>query len=133
MDERIFKVVRIIDSKSIVLNCGIEHGIKCGDKFDVFSIGKEIIDPDTNESLGTLDKVKDRLTAVSVLPKMCICQNPTSYAPLNHLYSTLSDIIANDSKVLNVDTNEMSNDLDSDNTIRIGDKARLISNESTNH
>lgn len=51
------KVVKIIDNYQIVINKGLNDGIKNGDRFLVYVIGEEIKDPDTDESLGNLEIV----------------------------------------------------------------------------
>lgn len=52
------KVAKVIDRYTVVINRGEKHGIKVGQRFLIYSIGDEILDPDTNESLGNLEIVK---------------------------------------------------------------------------
>lgn len=128
----IFKVVKIIDSESIVLNAGYNDGIKENDKFVIYNIGVEVKDPDTGNSLGTLDNIKERVTAVTVLENMCICKCPIVYGSGVKMISTISTLFAEDNKQLNVEQSEITNDLSNDNVIHIGDKARkIIYEEST--
>ena len=51
------KVIKIIDENTIVINKGKNDNIKNGDKFLIYKLGEELIDPDTNESLGYLEIV----------------------------------------------------------------------------
>lgn len=51
------KVLKILDSKTVVINKGSIDGIIENDKFLIYNIGEEIIDPDTKESLGNLELV----------------------------------------------------------------------------
>ena len=50
----------------IVINRGSANGIKEGQKFIVYSIGEELFDPDTNESLGNLEIIKGTGVATHV-------------------------------------------------------------------
>lgn len=51
------KVVRVIDGLTIVINRGEAEGVTFENKFLIYRLGEEIIDPDTNESLGVLELV----------------------------------------------------------------------------
>ena len=42
------KVSKIIDEFTLVLNYGAEDGAKKGQEFLIYSIGDEILDPDTH-------------------------------------------------------------------------------------
>jgi hypothetical protein len=56
MTERyIAKVVKVVDSYTIVINAGADKGIKQGKIFIVVGLGEEIFDPETNVSLGVLE------------------------------------------------------------------------------
>ncbi|MCK9554591.1 hypothetical protein M0R36_02065 [bacterium] len=46
------KVVTVKDDV-VYLNCGQESGVMAGDEFSVFSVGEELIDPDTGITLGS--------------------------------------------------------------------------------
>jgi len=52
------KVAAIIDKYSVVLNIGRIDNVTKGMEFIIYENGGEIKDPDTKESLGTLDIVK---------------------------------------------------------------------------
>lgn len=123
MDE-IYKVIKIIDIENIVINAGKENYIKKGDKFEIYSVGKEVKDLDGN-SLGTLNTVKETVTAVVVFPKMCICQK-IIYTPPAYISITSQNITSKKGPVaLDVDTKEFSGGLSEDLTIHIGDLAIL--------
>ncbi len=123
--EEIYKIVKIIDDETIVINAGLENNIKIGNKFEIFEIGEAVIDPDTNENLGTLDTVKDTVEVIHVFPKICICKHIIKY---NYLSVTLPGIKTK-AQTLNIDTTQISGGLISDLTIKIGDKTRLIQND----
>ena len=73
--EGIYKIIKIIDAYSIVINGGSNDDLILGTQLEIFAKGEEIIDPDTKESLGTLDLVKERIEITTILPKMSICKN----------------------------------------------------------
>ena len=89
-----YKIIKIIDDKTIVINGGSENGIKNGDKFEILDTGEQITDPFTNENLGTLDTIKEIVTADNVLPKMTICRaKEKSRNGIFSLHSDFTDLI----------------------------------------
>ena len=76
MDNRI-KVASILDDFTVVLNCGAEDGVEKNQKFTVFSLGNEIFDPDTKESLGFIEIVKGTGVVTHVQPHMCTIVSDT--------------------------------------------------------
>jgi len=72
MSEKTFpaRVVKIIDSERIVINKGFKDGIKKGQKFLIYSFGEEIFDPETKDSLGTLEYSKGQGEVDHVQEKM---------------------------------------------------------------
>lgn len=79
-------VVRILDDKTLIINIGYddneeyymrgidEFATKVGDKIRVIEPGDKIIDPITKKELGFLDRTKEELEIVELLPKMAICK-----------------------------------------------------------
>lgn len=125
MEEQIFKVIRILDSETILLNAGSNNDINVGDKFEIFNMGKDIKDPDTKKSLGTLDIIKETVSVDTVYEKMCICRHHIPNLTSNLAIGALS-ILENTNKTLNVDKTQMSNEMDEEHMIKLGDKARRI-------
>lgn len=66
----LFTVVKIIDEFRLVINAGTENDIKREDKFLIFSVGEEIIDPETTESLGKLEIVKGTGKPIHIQDKL---------------------------------------------------------------
>jgi hypothetical protein len=64
------KIVKVVDDYTIVVNRGIDGGLKVGDQFVVVCLGEVILDPDTNEDLGKLEIVKGKAEVVHVQDKM---------------------------------------------------------------
>ncbi|MCM3079606.1 hypothetical protein [Brevibacillus invocatus] len=118
-----WKVVKIIDEYNIVVNAGFEDDIEKEDKLEIYIPGTEVIDPDTLESLGTLDSIKAYLVVKHVFARMCICQNAETKVV------SIIDFSANfsreETKPLNIDSMQISGGLDkADRKIRIGDLVR---------
>ncbi len=69
------QVAQVVNSRELVINRGLTHGVKEG---MIFSIREEsaliIIDPETNEEIGGLDREKVRVRAVEVQENMSICK-----------------------------------------------------------
>jgi len=54
-------VADVLNQYEVVVNVGSEHGVQSDMEFIVYSIGDEITDPDTGESLGNVERVKARV------------------------------------------------------------------------
>ena len=67
------KVIKILDNYSILINYGRTKGATVGENVQIVEIGPEIIDPDSGESLGTLDHIKDVLQIQEVFDEFSIC------------------------------------------------------------
>ncbi len=68
------KVAKILDEYSIVVNVGRNDGVTEGMVFVVFTQSSdEIKDPDSGETLGTLENVKDYVSAVHIQDKFATC------------------------------------------------------------
>lgn len=55
--------------KQVTINRGEGSGIQRGEEWRVFAVGKELIDPDTKESLGKEEILAGRVRIIDVLPK----------------------------------------------------------------
>lgn len=85
----------------IIINKGAEDGIKSGQRFLIYEIGNEIIDPDTNESLGFLEIVKgvgevkhiqSKMTTLRSMEKEYI-QGQTIQRSSNRLWGMPSELV----------------------------------------
>lgn len=127
MHKNIFKVVKIVSDHEIVINAGSEDFISKGQDLEIFTPGEEVIDPETKESLGTLDNIKATVEVVNLYPKMCLCMN-IQYEKKKSPFDSLPILQNNEKKVikrLNIDSTEISGGLDKeDSKIRIGDLVR---------
>lgn len=69
-------VANIINDYKIVINRGIEHEIRLGQRFLIYNLSNEqIIDPVTKESLGYLEIVKGTGKVIHVQEKMATVES----------------------------------------------------------
>lgn len=69
-----YRVIKIISNFEIIVNTGVNHGIKPGDILTIRGKDEEIIDPFSHESLGYLPVIKAQVKVDTVYEKMCICK-----------------------------------------------------------
>lgn len=131
IDER-YRVIRIPDTYSVLINAGEINDVEMGDKFQILGKSEEIIDPFSNESLGYLDYVKATVEVVQLYEKMCLCENALRQPSM--LTSTLSAMsIGFASSRLSLDVNENQlgvNTNSEDDVISIGDMVKLVKRNS---
>ena len=77
------KIAKIISTTELVINAGLNQNVNIGDKFQIIDkVGsKPVIDPDTGESLGTLDIIKGTVEVTAVYPNMSIVQSERTINP----------------------------------------------------
>lgn len=63
-------VAHVIDKYKVVINRGSDQGVKEGDTYLIYAIGPDLIDPETNESLGPLEVVRGRAVVQHVQEKV---------------------------------------------------------------
>ena len=67
------KIARILDSRQVIINIGSLGGVKLGMYFDILDAsGQDVLDPGTNELLGSLNRTKAHLKVIQVLDKMSV-------------------------------------------------------------
>ena len=125
MSEKIYKIVDITSEYDVVINAGLDDNISAGTEFEIFVYGKEIIDPDTHESLGTLDIIKTVVEAVAVYPKMCRCRKIVieKKQPFGLILQDFVEVST--AKKLDVDYADIQPNIEIDSKLKIGDLARI--------
>ena len=69
------KVAKILGKGEVVLNRGREHGVRQGMLFEIFAPeGEEVWDPDTGETLGTVEDVKAKAEVTEVKDKLAVAR-----------------------------------------------------------
>lgn len=70
MSEKQGKVIRLLSPTELVINLGSSDGVTSSSRFIVFTLGDQMKDPDTGESLGQLEIVRGRAEAKHVQEKI---------------------------------------------------------------
>ena len=118
-----YKIVKIISEYKVVVNAGSNSYINEDDTLEVYQPGQEVTDPDTGESLGTLDFVKAKLRVVDVFPKMCVCENRDREK--KSIISLAQSLTYEEKLPLNVQTTDISGGYEGiDKKIKVGDLVR---------
>lgn len=69
------KVAKILGGSEIVLNRGRNDGVRTGMVFEVFAPeGEEVWDPDTGETLGTVEDVKAQAEVTEVKDRLSVAR-----------------------------------------------------------
>lgn len=75
-------VVKVIDEYQIAINRGAVHGLKPGLRFLIYSLStEEILDPETQESLGHLEIVRGTGTVTHVQEKLATIESNMREVP----------------------------------------------------
>ena len=77
------KVAKILNSREIVINKGLEDGVKTGMKFNVQEQETTIIDPDSKADLGQLMRPKISVEVMHVDSKFSVARTFDTYQTLN--------------------------------------------------
>ncbi|WP_066300235.1 hypothetical protein [Bacillus sp. FJAT-29937] len=137
-----FKVIKIIDEYSLVINGGINDDISLGDNIEIFLEGDEIIDPfNEDEKLGTLDFIKEKLEVTEIYSNFAVCKKIITekiFHP-SAMQRAFSSIATNGLggttetrtivEKINVDKSEITGRKTGEKVIKIGDLARIALSE----
>lgn len=66
------KVAKILNAREVAINLGSEQGVRPGMYFDVVAPYQDILDPDTRESLGAIERPKIRVKITWVQEKLSL-------------------------------------------------------------
>ena len=131
-NEKIGKVIKIIDKFNIVVNIGSDDKLNEHEKLEIYQIGPEIFDGEI--SLGTLDVIKATLMPKNIFPKMSLCTNNEYRKRTITKPNTLSAILQQPEKEeieeiipLKISSNSSDIDLSELMTIKVGDLVRFKS------
>lgn len=122
-----FRIVRILDEFSVVIDGGYENGIKKNDIFQIYVPGEKITDPENPEvELGTLDTIKATIKATQVSPTITVCNNadgPNTFMP--ELQKLLSSLPIS-TRPLRVEPTQIHTTSFSNEPVKIGDFVRKL-------
>jgi hypothetical protein len=92
------KVAKVLGNNEVVLNRGREHGVRHGMVFEIFAPeGDEVWDPDTGETLGTVEDVKAKAEVTEVKERLSVAklqagENPFGAMNLGDMQENLQRI-----------------------------------------
>jgi hypothetical protein len=123
-------VAAILNERELVLNKGYADGVERGMKFRVLAAPFEVIDPETDKSLGFIDRDKTRVEAINVQERMSVCRTYRSVGGLTNswndmLSAAMADQVAyaGKSETFKADESSHVQTLDEDESyVKIGDK-----------
>ena len=120
MELKQFHIVKIINDSEFIINAGIGDNV-VGDKFKIVGHSiDEIIDPITNESLGSLETSKGTIEVKRVFEKMSIASSLSRF--VSPFLQPMRDFYKTERVRLNVDLTQVSgSSSNTDDAIRIGD------------
>lgn len=119
-------VARVNSEKELVLNVGIEQGVRPGDIFRIMSTeGIPINDPESGEQLGVVPVEKARVKARTVYQKICIVETYRTYT-IGGSHSSVAAIFGPERTVTEKMEVEESDEYEIDKTVRVGDAATLF-------
>lgn len=71
MIDTLARVARVIDDYTVILNKGAADGVQRNDKFLIYGVGEDIIDPETGENLGALETVRGTVRVQHLQERVC--------------------------------------------------------------
>lgn len=132
-----FKVAKIINDYSLVINAGEKQGVKKDQKFQIIGKkGKEVKDPDTGEVIGQLDELKGIVFATTVYPNMTVVQSKIKSSPfypdplpaLKSIQAAQHSMYTKQHEALNVDVSQITGGFSPEESspIQVGDTAVMV-------
>ena len=119
-----FRVVQILSEYEIIVNAGRSF-VSRGNVLEIYAPGKDVIDPDTGWSLGTLDFIKANVIVKNVFEHMCVCRSDTT--DINSITRQINSLMAGSVSPLNINSLDITPiHEDVDEVIRIGDPVRRV-------
>src|SRR5689334_6073263 len=77
------RIIRILDPKTVIINLGSEDGISSDSIFYILGEPEDIVDPQTNEVLGSVKATKGRVRASTVSEKFTIATTSWSESAIS--------------------------------------------------
>lgn len=69
------EVIELLNDYKLVANIGEEHGVKKTHRYIVYALSEEIIDPNTNTSLGQIEYEKAIVKPTNIMPEMSVMES----------------------------------------------------------
>ena len=122
------KIAKILNTRELVLNRGSDDGVSVDMEFAVLEPRLSIVDPDTQELLGDLEREKVRVRVFETHPKFSLARTYETYQEINP-ESALSigrQISPYLTKVKRLNTHNTSVDLAGVANVHVGDIATQV-------
>jgi hypothetical protein len=70
-----YRVLEIITTTKVILNCGSNNGIRLGTNFLIFGLSKPLFDPETNAELGPAEIVRGKGRVTHLQNNLCTVES----------------------------------------------------------
>ena len=117
------RVIKVISSKSILINAGSADGITYDSRFRVIGIGESVYDHEANEDLGELEYVKANIRPMNIMERMTECVNARKISGLS---SQIDIVDFADAYDLEVNPNDLYSYFNLEKRIAEGDIVRIF-------
>lgn len=76
------KIAKVLGNREVVINRGSSSGVRPGMTFEIFAPeGEEVWDPDTGETLGTVEDVKAKAEVTEVKERLAVARLLSAESP----------------------------------------------------
>lgn len=131
MCETQWKIIKIIDDRTVIIDAGINSGLTTGQALIIVNIGEKVIHPDTNEILGHIETIKGHLEVINIMDKMTLCKSPEEQVEIPSIMTGVGGAFVgkprykNTRAPLNVNPESITGGANNSNYIDIGDIVKL--------
>lgn len=120
------RIIRIVDQQTVVVNLGDDNGITPDSVFYILGESEDIVDPESGETLGSVNVTKARVKATQVFAKFSIATTTWSVVSGNSSLSFLAGVEQIDEGPLNAPENEIKPwRARSETPVRVGDDVEV--------
>lgn len=118
------RVIKILDNERVIVNLGLNSGIKRNMKFYIFEYGEEIEDPISKKKLGRIEHIKHRVRVDHVQDNFCVMISDEKEVVISPWFTLMADMNAKrfQTKPFMLDSSsDKERGIHTNNIIRIGD------------
>lgn len=124
--EKIGNVIKIPNAYQLVVQTDSGQFVVKGEAVAVYEIASKIVDPETNETLGTYDFIKEELVVEEVFDSYFICSKIVTKEIDPFAIDAFRSKQVHERSKLDVDPTQNENLELTDKTIRLGDAVKRI-------
>ena len=121
------KIVKILSETDVILDVGEKDVVTEDMEFVIYNESEDILDPETQENLGTLETVKGRLRITHVMERMCRATTTTYQATTPSIASFMltSERTETRKRKLKVEESDIT-PINEDMIVKVGDLVRSV-------